>query len=630
MGVILWYRVTFPTLNLTVSNDVSGGLILSDAEITVTYGLGQPGAFSIDLAALPLSAQRKLATALTGARGDRVGGVEVEITLGYLESPGSREPVLKGRVDGMTVSRRADTQLGVLLTGFEEAAFQLVTTKELGEGKGTTGLAHYSRQEVTPAEAAEEIVGKARAELRARATPTGSRREITLDAPNAFVMLQQLAGRFDAELLVQDGTVQFGQAVTSPPSGPGPALPSDPSAAFAALSGEDALIAPATGVTARLAAFAPVQASTAGTLRVVNDLPEQTSVGAFDFTVLGTPALRAGQLVAASVDGYQNPLKGYRIIQLTHSFSPRNGYVCTGRAAVFTSDTGIGAAIGSGGGKSNRKNTEAVREGSPFAIADAIAGRIRDARTVSPSVDAGQIRSAKPDRRSADVAYGQGDAPAAVSPSVDLMVDEHGPVLHDKPLAAPFAWHNVGLSVPVYEGMRALLNDVRGSRDDSVVTGFLWANDPAMDRPRAKAGDWWLCLPTGLSAGPDPRPEGKGVNDLTAADGRRVVEAVGLKLTVGTSACSAVGERPAEGTAEEFLLSHSSGTEVRIDRDGNVAVTSKCGKATVTAGPASVTVGDSKVAVTVGGASVTVDADKVAVSAGGASLTVGQGKVAIG
>ncbi|MFI2206807.1 hypothetical protein ACH47Z_40060 [Streptomyces sp. NPDC020192] len=625
MGVILWYRVTFPTLNLTVSNDVSSGLILSDAEITVTYGLGQPGAFSIHLAALPLSAQRTLSTALAGERGDRVGGVEVEITLGYLESPGSRKPVLKGRVDGMTVSRR-DPQLGALLTGFEEAAFQLVTTKDLGEGKGTTGLAHYSRQDVTPAEVAEEIVGKAQAELRGRATPTGSRREITLDAPNAFIMLQQLAGRFDAELLVQDGTVQFGQAVTSPPSGPGPALPSDPSAALAALSGEDALIAPASGVTARLAAFAPVQASTAGTLRVMNDLPEQTSVGAFDFTVLGMPALRAGQLVAAGVDGYQNPLNGYRIIQLTHSFSPRNGYVCTGRAAVFTSDTGIG----SGGGKSNRKNTEAAREGSPFAIADAIAGRIRDARTVSPSVDAGQIRSAKPDRRSADLAYGQGDAPTAVSPSVDLVVDEHGPVLHDKPLAAPFAWHKVGLSVPVYEGMRALLNDVRGSRDDSVVTGFLWANDPAMDRPRAKAGDWWLCLPTGLSAGPDPRPEGKGVNDLTAADGRRVVEAVGLKLTVGTSACSAVGERPAEGAAEEFLLSHSSGTEVRIDRDGNVAVTSKNEKATVTAGPASVTVGDSKVAVKVGGASVTVDADKVAVSAGGASLTVGQGKVAIG
>ncbi|AOP48606.1 hypothetical protein [Streptomyces lydicus] len=593
MGVILWYRVAFPRLQLTVSNDVSGGAILSDADITVEYGFGQPGKFDVHLAALPLSAHRKLAGELTGERGT-AGGVEVEITLGYLESPGSRRPVLTGRVDGMTVSERFPP-LGVRLTGYEEAAFKLLTTQNIRGKDGRPRAAQLSAANSTPAEAADTIVTMAHATLADGATPKEPRQPgINLDGRNAFDLLEQLAGQYGAEVLVQEGVVQFGTAVTHP-AATGPALPSDQAAVLALLNGEDSLIVPGSKATARLAEFEPVQAGATGKQRVVTDLPAQTSVPAFDFTVLGLPELRAGQRVAASVEGYQNPFQGFRLLQVTHSFSPRTGYVCTGRAAVLKD------------GAENRRNTEAARLGSPMAIADAIAGRIRDARTVSPSVDAGRVRSAKHDKRVADVVYGQDDAPAAVSPSVDLPVEDSGSVLRDKPLAAPFAWHKVGLSVPVYEGMRALLNEVRGSREDSVVTGFLWTNEEPMDRPKAQAGDWWLCLPTKLSAGSPPRPEGKGVSDLTAADGRRVVEAVGLKLTVGTSGCSDVGERPTEGPAEEFVLSHSSGAEVRIDKDGNVTVSAGAGK------------------------DVTVSASggKVALSAGGATLTVGEGKVAI-
>ncbi|MGA5823989.1 hypothetical protein ACPC54_39855 [Kitasatospora sp. NPDC094028] len=585
MGVILWYRVFFPDLGIEVSNDTSGGRILSDAEITVTYGLGQPGEFTVQFAALPLSAHRTLAKALTGERGSPKGAVAVEITLGYLESPGSRKPVLKGLVDGMTVSRRYPP-LGVRLTGYEKAAFLLRGTKKLDDAKGGSKLAHYAGTDISPADAARAIVAKAGLTLAEGATPTKSVERIAVDATNAFTVLEELARQSRAEILVQDGTVQFGTAVTYPPAGPGGLKVPDPTGLLAFLTKEDTLFVP--GSTARLAEFEPVQAGTDGKHRVDDDLPDQTSVTAFDFTVLGLPELRAGQLAGANVDGYQ-AFRDFRIIQLTHSFSPREGYRCTGRAAAFKAGTGD---------QGNRKNTEAARQGSPAAIADAIAGRIRDVRTVTPAVDVGQVRSAVPEKRVADVAYGQGEAPETASPSVDLAIGDGGPVLHGEPLAAPFAWHKVGLSVPVYAGMRALLNEVRAVRSDSVVTGFLWANEPAMDRPKAKAGDWWLCLPTKLSAGPDPRPDGKGANDLTAADGRRVVEAVGLKLTVGTSACSDVGERPTEGTAEEFLLSHKSGTEVRIDTDGNVKITSSSGKVTVSAGGATLTVGDGKVAIT--------------------------------
>ncbi len=121
--------------------------------------------------------------------------------------------------------------------------------------------------------------------------------------------------------------------------------------------------------------------------------------------------------------------------------------------------------------------------------------------------------------------------------------------------------------------MRALLNQVRDNPDDTVVAGFLWPNAPKTDRPKSKEGDWWLCLPTELTGGAGTAlPTGKGVNDLIAADGRRVVEAIGLKVAIGEDACTAVGERPEEGSAEVFLLTHKSGTTVTIDADGSVTV----------------------------------------------------------
>ncbi|MFD0277839.1 hypothetical protein ACFVHB_28570 [Kitasatospora sp. NPDC127111] len=610
MGVILWYRLAFPTLGLTVSNDVSGGLVLSDAEITVTYGLGHAGDFTVHLASLPVAAHRALSDALGGKRGDLAGAVPVEITLGYLESPGSRKPVLKGRVDSLTVSRRFPP-LGVLLTGYEEAAFRLLDTKEIGNRASPTGLAHLDLPDKTPVETAKTIAEAAKVTLVADApglpgvgAPAADhRKDVNMDAANAFALLEQLARRHHAEVLVQDGTVWFGPAVTAPASGPGPALPPDPSALLAFLTREDTLIVPALQATTRLAAFAPVQAATAGKHRISHDLPKQTSVGAFDFTVLGLPALRAGQLVAASVDGYQNPFRNYRIIRLTHSFSPREGYVCTGRAALFTPEG------------DNRKNTEAAREGSPVTVADAITGRIQDSRTTSPSVDVGRVGAAEPARRTVDLSYGQAEAPDLASPSVGLTVGEDGPKLRAKPLAAPFAWHKVGLCVPVYPGMRALLNEVRTSREDTVVAGFLWADEPDTERPDARAGDWWLCLPTRLTPGPDPRPDGPGVNDLTTADGRRVIEAVGLKMTVGLAACSPVGTRPpAEGGADEFLLRHASGTEVRIDPTGNVTVGTSSGTVTVTAGQASLKLAGATATLSAGGVTVTLDKGKVAIS----------------
>jgi hypothetical protein len=377
----------------------------------------------------------------------------------------------------------------------------------------------------------------------------------------------------------------FAAAVTYPAAS-APVPPAlNPAVVSALLTGEDSLVV-RTGsgmVSARLAEFRPVQVAGTSRRRVPGgELPADPR--AFDFTVLGEPSLRAGQLAVASLDGYQDPAAPLRILSLTHSFSPEAGYTCAGRAVAFRP------------GKGNRQLSSAARPASATAVADRVFGKIRESQADFPAVDVGKVKAATADDRDASVFYGQPPNPLVSSPSVDLDVPEGTSVLLSKPVAAPFAWHGVGLSVPVYPGMRALLSQVRNARDDSVVTGFLWANEPRMDRPPARDGDWWLCLPTEVSGNP-PQPSGAGANDLTAADGRRVIEVPGLSIAIGKDKCTPLGQRPSEGPADEFLITHKTGTTVHIDASGNVTVTGKGDKVTLSCGGATLTVGSGKVAI---------------------------------
>ncbi|MFF1867662.1 hypothetical protein [Streptomyces sp. CB03911] len=578
MGVILWYQVDFPRVGLKVSGDVRSGDVLAVAEIGVTYAFGEPGSFHVTFADLPLAAHRALAAALAAKSGPQ-GGVGVDIRLGYLDDPSGRRTVLSGRVDAITSSTRFPP-LGMRLTGYEEASYRLLARVD---PDARPPLARLSLKESSPATAARRIAGSAGVAVVGEPGPDSFKRDLSDSAKNAFALLAGLAHRYGAELLVQEGAVQFGTAVTHPPAG-GLSAPPDVAALAAAIGGEDSLVALPGMTAARLAEFKPVQLGPVGKQSLVTDEVDEAAVSAFDFTVFGLPSLRAGQLVAAGVQGYENPFKGFRVLQLTHSFSPRTGYTCTGRAVAF-------------GRSGNSRRSALARRGTPLAVADLIAGKVQESATVSPAVDVGRVDRAKPAERVASLDTGQRANEAVASPSVDLEITEGDPFRLDKPVASPFAWHKVGLSVPVYKGMRALLNQVRGNPDDSVVTGFLWANAEKMERPKSQEGDWWLCLPTELTSGSSATPTGKGVNDLTAADGRRVVEAVGLKIAVGTDACSKVGERPTEGAAEVFLLTHKSGTEIRIDADGNVTVDGGSQDVVLRSAGVTLTIGKGKVAI---------------------------------
>jgi hypothetical protein len=619
MGVVTWYQIEFPGQRIKVSSDVYSGDYLADAEISITYAIGQPGSFEVRFKDLPLRVTQALTAALKAAAdvaqqkgtglGPDAGGVAIAIHLGYLDDRASRAVVLAGRLESVESTSRFPP-LGLLLSGHEEASFLLLNTVNIYHEASAPDLAHVAEPgqvlsgAVSPADVAGFVVKQCGAEMAGPAAPqlplpgapdpittpladqvTGEPVQIADDAEDGFHLLGKLADRFGAEVLAQEKKVMFGGAVRyPPPSGPG--LPLNPAVVLALMTGDDSLIAVTDRgmVSTRLAEFRPAQIGGTSRLRA-SDAAPPADLRAFDFTVLGEPSLRAGQMAVASIDGYQDPTRPFRILNVTHAFSPEGGYTCTGRAVTFLSGTG------------NRQFSDLARPASAPTVADRIFGKIRDSQAGFPSVDVGKVKAAKAADRVASLFYRQPQNSTVSSPCVDLDVPEGKSVLLSKPVAAPFAWHNVGLSVPVYPGMRALLNQVRNSRSDSVVTGFLWANEPKMNPPPAKDGDWWLCLPTEVSGTP-PKPTGASANDLIAADGRRVIEVPGLSVSIGKDKCSDLGKRPHEGPADVFLITHKTGTAIQIDADGNVTVDGKGEKVVLGCGGATLTVGKGKVAIT--------------------------------
>jgi hypothetical protein len=602
---VLWNQIEFPEIKLKLSNDVYRGSVIVDPLITVKYEFGQPGTVKISIKDLPVPVQEQLATALNG---NGKNGLKVVVRLGYLDEPWNQAEVFAGRIESLEAAGR-NLPSSILLSGTEEAAFRLQATTQVDKladdkakagGQGKQAILSIAA-DATAKDAVERVVKAANATGSGTAVELPKEvatvplagapppKEVQLTGANAFVLLTKVAERFNAELLVQDGKVLLGSNLKYPPdAGPLP-TPPNPAAVLAFIILDDNLVAlnSAKGmISAQLADFKPFQLS-ASKQKAVFERPQQDTVGGFDFTAAGRPELRAGQLVIASVTGYQDPFSPYRILQLTHTYSTETGFTSAGRAVALV-----------GSGKSNRGQSDLARKASPLSVADKIAGKVKEAQTAtSPATDVGRISAAKAAEHLVTVQYGQQASNFTATPSVDLDIPQQkdGPTLSDKPVVSAFAWHQVGLSVPAYTGMRAVLNQVRGSRDDTVVTGYLWSNEPKMDRPPAKDGDWWLCLPTEVGGDP-PAPTGAGANDLTAADGRRVIEATGLKIAVGKSALTALGSRPTEGDADVLLISHKSGTTVEIDASGNVTVDGKQ-KVVLKAGGVTLTVGDGKVAI---------------------------------
>jgi hypothetical protein len=548
MGFVIWYQVVVPgagatgLLPLRVSNDVFSGDYIVDADITVDLAAGPTvGMFCVALANLPVEVADALRSRHKEAlrRGQRL---EATISLGYFDAPaGRREPVLNGVITHIRGSVRDDGSLVTELRGYDQAGHRLRETAVHAHRPGRASLDLF----------VADIAKAAGVGLRGGGLPEVS--DYTLRARTGLQALRLIADRTRSPLVISDGTIRIGATVGAQSS----------SVTFSA---EDNIVA----MDPRQEDDDdPVPGLAGGT-------GERTSL---ELLVLGDPALRAGQPVRLRLKDPRDALPGsLRTEQVRHHFSTSSGYTC--QVTVVAAEPGRRVRRPSG----VQRLAERLRDSAEAVGED------------RPAVDVGEVDSYQPGGSGghrATLRYGQSALADAVAPSVEVAVDE-APLLHNKPMASPFAFHNCGLMVPVLPGMRALLAHNRGLVNDAVVSGFVWAEEPRLDRPKNQPGDWWLCLPTELDS--DGLPTGKAVNDLTDSAGQRVIQAKGLKISVGEQALPPVGDRP-EVPADlpgSLVIEHESRTTVTVASDGAVTIATSGKDITFTNGSASITLtGDS-------------------------------------
>jgi len=540
MGFVIWFQVEIAGAGpgggpLRVSNDVFSGDYVLDADIQVDLVAGAAASpFRVTMANLPADVADGLKDRHRQglARRDPLG---VTVSLGYFDEPAGRtSPVLRGVVTSLRTAVAADGTLQTEIRGQESAGYRLLHAGVPADVSGNQSLSQVVKA----------IADKAGVTVRSQ-TPLDAKPSYTLRGTNGLEALRDVTEVANAPLVIGDGAVTVGSLVGT------------------------------TGSARFTAADNIVSLERRQEEAITDDLRDggqREARTSLDLIVLGDPTLRVGQAVEIKVDDPRDALSGrQRTERVRHIFSTRQGYTCEVTVVVAAPGTRARQASGAQG----------------------LADRMRDvAETVHdqrPALDVGQV-SGYADGASgqhlATLRYGQSPPPDAVSPSVELPVDEE-PLLHAKPVASPFAFHRCGLVVPVLPGMRALLGHNRGLVNDAVVTGFLWAEQPAMQRPKSLDGDWWLCLPTELDG--DGLPAGKGVNDLTDRTGLRVIQASGLRITVGPGTLPEVGDRPEPPAGATLVIEHESGTTVTVGADGAVSVDAGGQAITLKSGDASIT-----------------------------------------
>jgi len=573
MGFVIWFALEVAGAGpggaapLRVSNDVLDGDYVLDAEIRVDLVAGAAASsFTAVLADLPADVAETLKS--RHREGGRTRPLQATVSLGYFDDPASKsDPVLRAVVTSIRTRVNGAGLLETELRGMELAGYWLLNTPVQADQDGDRPLG--------------ELVGKVADQASKKA---GGQVSVTvpqdsgLPAVPGFTLrngsgleaLRAIAEAAQAPLVVADGSILVGRTVGRG----GPVV----------FSAEDNIVS----------------------LDQLQEEPEDLSVPAppgngsadaageartsLDLVVLGDPAIRAGRAAQVQPADPKDVLPGpLRVERARHTFSSRTGYTC----AV----TVVAA----------RPGERATRRTGAHGVVDRIRDLAETVREQRPAVDVGQITGyadGAGGKHLATMRYGQSPPADAVAPSVETEVDAT-PQLHGKPVASPFAFHKCGLVVPVLPGMRALLAHNRGLVNDAVVAGFVWSEQPRLEPPQNAPGDWWLCLPTGLDG--DGLPTGKGVNDLTDKAGVRVVQAKGLRITVGEGILPDVGTRPdvPDDLAGTLRIEHESGTTLLVDGDGAV---------TLDAGGQDIVIKSGDASITLSGGSVKLQGSSVEVS----------------
>lgn len=546
MGFIIWYKVQIEEgssnglgglagaaaslvgggLPVTASNDVFSGQYILDADIRLTMLAGAfSSRFEVRLTNLP----RKVTDTLKDkhAAGLRTHDpLQIKIHLGYFEdSPAitSPDPVMIGAVTHLKSQVNDDGIMQTTLKGQELGGYRLHTA---------VNRQCSQAEEATAASFLEHILAGTGVKVAEGHGLTDTLYNYTFDERHALEALRRLAQRIESPVVIRDNQVYIKDSVGTGP----PIVTFSPNANIIQLDEHQ-----------------DREENPNREHQGPNAEAEATPRTSYTAQVLGNPKLRVGQRVKVELPDEKKIL---RIQHLIHRFSSSSGYICD---PVILLDAEPGeVAEGDSGAHAVASHIRALTEGNQ--------------RT---SIDIGQVTEYAPgskEKHLVTLNYGQSPARDSVAPSVDTAINDAAQ-LYSKPIAAPFAWHNCGLVVPVYNGMRALLAHNLDRPNDAIVTGFLWPENPRHEPPQNEPGDYWLCLPTDVKAG-DTRPSGKGTNDLIDGGGRRVIQVKGLHILVGADALPKVGARPevSDDIDNTIIIEHQSGTKITIASDGAVNI----------------------------------------------------------
>jgi hypothetical protein len=544
MGFIIWYKIEIleaPAadgllaaaaslvgggLPVKISNDLFSGQYILDANIALRLKEGaNADEFTVVLPNLPGKVVDEIKSKHSEAVKKKDGKpLQCKIYLGYFEdSPlfTAKDPVMTGAI---TFLKRSVNEKGVLVTeirGQELGGYQLRTLCDFS--------ACPAKGEVDPDTLVKCIADKAKVEVAdGSALKIAPWTDFTPKSENGLLLLGEIARRADSPLVIRDKKIFLGQAVGKEQ---GPELSVDKNivrldqAAYAAEIPE------------------PCAAKKEGKVK-------QEALALVQLQILGEPKLKVGQTV--KVKGPDIPGGPLRTTAVEHRFSTETGYVC--ELTLVAAEPG----------------KQARSPGGVTRVVDRFHELAESAQTQKPAIDVGEVVEYEPGSQGKHLVtlnYGQSPPPDAVVPSVETPVDDKTK-LHSRPISSPFAWHKCGMIFPGYKKMRALLAHNRSLVNDAVITGYLWSENPAFDRPKNEPGDYWLCLPTEL--GPDDLPTGKGVNDLIDKSGHRVIQVKSLHILVGTNKLPDVGSRPTPLEDDTILIEHASGAKITIASDGSL------------------------------------------------------------
>lgn len=533
MAVVIKYQVAFPDTGLTVSNDAFSGDFIIDASIKVPMLRGARGTtFDITLLDLPEKKVKELAGVELG---------KVVVKLGYFDGP--FEPVLEGLYKEIKSSVEGE-KLVTSLAGMEVCTHALTRTLMSYTQGSPTPLAQVVRDVLQQAKITEGAIDKNPDVAKLK----GSFPTVRFVQERLIDILSRVAQRADGDFLVCDKHIRMGAPIETPRAIP------------LRLSSDD-----------NLARFKPFSTQLPEEREnLLKALPATKATG-FSFLIAGDPGLRPGQKILTDIDGYEGAAGDeFRVDSVVHRWSVSEGYVCEGVAKKVCLDANSGRVAGTG------------KVPTPDEIAASLTLIVQRQTRRGGSTEVAKVQAYQPGSASdplkhrATLYTGQHFDPTETQPSVRGEVDnDQAQLAHGAPMVSPFAWRKCGLVVPVYPGMRALLSHNLNLPEDVLVSGFLWSEDPALEPPQSKEGDWWLCLPIDFQASSPPSDSTKAVNDLVTNTGKRVIDAKGLKITIGTSKLGNVGERPAEGADDELLIEHKSGTKLTIEAGGDVKLEAK-------------------------------------------------------